>query len=111
MNLGNSSVGMGNAMSGVGGIGQNNLLGGSLGGVPMDNSAGLLANPVLSGFSSGMQGGFQGGFQGGLPLGMGGLGGMPGMGGGFGLMGSAFGGGQLAGGGGSGGDKDEKNRD
>ena len=71
MNLGNSSVGMGNAMSGVEGIGQNNLLGGSLGGVPMDNSAGLLANPVLSGFSSGMQGGFQGGFQGGLPLGMG----------------------------------------
>lgn len=96
MNLGPAPIGMGNAMGnimgGVGGIGgiQNNPLGGigsigglgrgngadsGLGGSPMDNTGGLLANPVLSGFAPGLQGGgFQGGFQGGLPMGMGGMG-------------------------------------
>ena len=94
MNLGPAPIGMGNAMGnlmgGVGGIGgmQNNHLGGmgslgglgrssnlngtdnTLGGNPMDNTGGLLANPVLSGFPPG----FQGGFQGGLPMGIGGMG-------------------------------------
>lgn len=98
MNLGPAPMGMGNAMGnimgGVGGIGgiQNNPLGGigSIGGLgrasngtgtdngigasPIDNTGGLLANPVLSGFPAGLQGGFQGGFQGGLPMGMGGMG-------------------------------------
>ena len=86
MNLGPAPIGMGNLMGGVGGIGgiQNNPLGGiggiggltangtgidnSLVGGPLDNSGGLLANPVLSGM------GLQGGFQGGLPMGMGGMG-------------------------------------
>lgn len=112
MNLGPAPIGMGNVMGlgGVGGIGglQNNALGGigSIGGLgrsngngtdnglggPMDNTGGLLANPVLSGFSLGLQGGLQGG----LPMGMGGMaglgmpgmGGMPGLGAGMGLMGS-----------------------
>jgi len=119
MNLGPAPIGMGNAMGnimgGVGGMGgmHNNHLGGigslgglgrssnlngtdnTLGGNPMDNTGGLLANPVLSGFPPG----FQGGFQGGLPMGMGGMAGigMPGMAsmaglGGVGLMGSALGG-------------------
>ena len=93
MNLGPAPIGMGNAMGnimgGVGGIGgiQNNPLGGigsigglgrssninadnTLGGSPIDNTGGLLANPVLSGFPPGLQGGFQGG----LPMGMGGMG-------------------------------------
>jgi len=111
---------MGNIMGGIGGIGgmQNNPLGGigSIGGLgrssngngidntmiggPIDNTGGLLANPVLSGFPPGLQGGFQGG----LPMGMG-MGGMAGIGmpgmagmagmaglGGMGLMGSALGG-------------------
>ena len=95
MNLGPVPIGMGNAMGnimgGIGGIGgmQNNPLGGigSIGGLgrssngngidntmiggPIDNTGGLLANPVLSGFPPGLQGGFQGG----LPMGMG-MGGM-----------------------------------
>ena len=93
MNLGPSPVGMGNAMGGMAGMagmagmgGQNNHLGGlgqmgglgrsdNMGGMTMDNTAGLLANPVLSGYAPGLQGGYQGGyqggFQGGLPMGMG----------------------------------------
>jgi hypothetical protein len=82
---------MGNIMGGVGGIGgiQNNPLGGIgsiggfgrssngngadnvIGGGVIDNTGGLLANPVLSGFPTGLQGGFQGS---GLAMGMGGMG-------------------------------------
>jgi hypothetical protein len=106
MNLGQVPSGMGNVMGGVGGMGygQNNPLGGigsmagfgrssngigtdnHIGGVPLDNSVGLLANPVLSGLSPGLQGGLQGG----LPIGMAGLG-MAGFGG-AGLMGPGIGG-------------------
>lgn len=105
MNLGQAPSGMGNVMGGVGGINfQNNPLGGigsmggfgrpsngigadnSISGVPLDNSVGLLANPVLNGFPPGLQGGLQGG----LPIGMAGLG-MAGLGG-SGLMGHGIGG-------------------
>lgn len=106
-NMGN----LGNGLGGVGNIvgGQSNLLGNSLGGLSVDNSAGLLANPVLSGY--GMQGGLPMGLGMGMGVGVGGLG-MSGIGG----LGNAslFGNtplDQLGGAIGSANDKDEVSRE